>query len=233
MSGTDNDPECQKGMFDQDEDALNLRCFHQKQRFGIDFLYPTQRYADALSKATLEDGHVNPLFCATPSADGKSCTGTQRNATQILIAGIVGVPWQLLANDPKDLKKGYKVASALPWDAIAGDVDNYVDPTDPFMVPSIDPRTGTSSIAGEATKPSSSAANASPVNGHEWGRPGSQRPAVRLRLRAARLRRTARTATHPATALRASTGTTLCARLPTAPTARRSTRPRPTRRRAS
>jgi len=168
MPGNEGDPECQKGSFYENEDPLNLRCFHQKQRFGIDFLYPTQRYADALSKPVLEDGRVNPLFCSTPGADGKSCTGPQRNSTQIVIAGIVGVPWQLLANDPKDLKKGYKPAAALPWDAIAGDADNYVDPSDPFMVPSIDPRTGTSASTGEAIKPVDSGLNASPVNGHEW-----------------------------------------------------------------
>lgn len=171
MPGHESDPECQKGPFSETEDALNLRCWHQKQRFGIDFLYPTQRYADALSKPVLEDGHVNPLFCSTPSADGKSCTGTQRNSTQVVIAGIVGVPWQLLANDPKDLKKGYKAADALNWAAIAGDSDSYVDPTDPFMIPSVEPRTGTSTIAGEATKPPSSPVGASPLNGHEWDVP--------------------------------------------------------------
>ena len=33
------------------QDPANLRCWDQKQRFGFDFLYPTARYVNALSKA--------------------------------------------------------------------------------------------------------------------------------------------------------------------------------------
>ena len=35
-------------------DALNLRCYEQKRRIGIDFLYPVRRYIDALNE---------PRFC--------------------------------------------------------------------------------------------------------------------------------------------------------------------------
>ncbi len=171
MVEPDSDPECQKGSLTMDEDSLNLRCIHQKKRFGIDFLYPTQRYANALSKTTLPDGTVNPLFCSAPSADGKSCTAKMRDPSQVILAGIVGVPWQLLANDPKDPSKGYKAASQLPWDAIAGDADTYVEPTDPFMVQSVEPRAGTSSVAGESTAPPTSGVNACSINGHEWSIP--------------------------------------------------------------
>src|SRR6185436_9405984 len=34
-------------------DASNLRCFEQKRRFGVDFLYPTERYVNALTQLRL------------------------------------------------------------------------------------------------------------------------------------------------------------------------------------
>jgi hypothetical protein len=81
----------------------------------------------------------------------------------------VGVPWQYIARDPNDPKKGYKPAMELAWDAIAGDPDNYVDATDPLMVQSIDPRTGTSPITGAPlAPPSSTLPSANKSNGHEW-----------------------------------------------------------------
>ncbi|HKO93685.1 MAG TPA: hypothetical protein VJU61_21175, partial [Polyangiaceae bacterium] len=79
-------------------DGQNLRCFEQKRRFGIDFLYPTQRYVNALTQAELcwsaddlsledcdeADLFPNPLFAGGRSAD------------RVLLAGIVGVPRQAL-----------------------------------------------------------------------------------------------------------------------------------------
>src|SRR5690606_26884337 len=34
-------------------DQLNVRCFKQKERFGLDFLYPVERYANALTMRTI------------------------------------------------------------------------------------------------------------------------------------------------------------------------------------
>jgi hypothetical protein len=79
-------------------DGQNLRCFEQKRRFGVDFLYPTRRYVNALAQAELcwsaddlsldgcdeSDILPNPLF-----ASGRS-------PARVLLAGIVGVPWQAL-----------------------------------------------------------------------------------------------------------------------------------------
>ena len=35
------------------------RCWQQKRRFGIDFLYPVDRYVDALTKTTVADREGN------------------------------------------------------------------------------------------------------------------------------------------------------------------------------
>jgi hypothetical protein len=53
------DPECQRAgdALPAVEDALNLRCYQQKRRFGFDLLYPIERYVNGL----------------TPIATGTSC----------------------------------------------------------------------------------------------------------------------------------------------------------------
>src|SRR5690606_4754465 len=55
------------------EDPLHLRCVDQKRRFGRDYLFPVQRYVDALTDPSLvdEDGveFENPLFAAGRSPD--------------------------------------------------------------------------------------------------------------------------------------------------------------------
>jgi len=63
-----NDPACSDGWTDE-QDPLNLRCFHNRQRFGIDFLYPIERYTIALSNAQIPDPH------AGNGADGTNLDG--------------------------------------------------------------------------------------------------------------------------------------------------------------
>lgn len=99
-------PECKEcytgaeGCIDLDEerDAPNLRCWDQKRRFGVDMLYPIQRYVDGLRSKTIltRSGQTvpNPLFAGGRSPDS------------VLFAGIVGVPWQDIARDPKDPSQG-------------------------------------------------------------------------------------------------------------------------------
>lgn len=55
------DPECQKGPWDDVGDHPNLRCWQQKKRFGLEFLYPTRRYVEALSQ---------PRICPNWDANG-------------------------------------------------------------------------------------------------------------------------------------------------------------------
>jgi hypothetical protein len=78
------------------EDRPNVRCFQNKRRFGVDLLYPTQRYVDALSKPTIVDARNgstvdNPLL--------RSSTGQPRDPGLVFFAGIIGVPWQDVATD--------------------------------------------------------------------------------------------------------------------------------------
>lgn len=158
-------------------DDINLRCFDQKRRFGIDFLYPIDRYIGALteSSVTNHNGEVvpNPIFSDLNPQDELS---TVRNANLVLFAGVVGVPWQDIAKNPSDLKQGFKTAGELTqpnangktvWDIILGNPQENVPPLDPFMIESYQPRSGQNPITGTAiTAPNSE--NDNPINGHEY-----------------------------------------------------------------
>ncbi len=176
-----NDSECQKtnGTYtDADhEEELNLRCFHQRQRFGIDFLYPAQRYVDGMKNSQVPDrtGAMvqNPLF-----ADLQGTGKAARDVSLVFWAGVVGVPWQDIAKTdgnggPPDLKLGYKSAEDIGkegiWDVILGTPERFIDPTDPLMIESIEPRQGHSPIVNaDLVQPADGSTNSNPVNGHEW-----------------------------------------------------------------
>jgi hypothetical protein len=161
-TGCPEDPACD-GSLGHADDPPGLRCFQQKRRFGIDFLYPVQRYINALTQPTLvptardlagspgDPGVANPIF--SNLGGGNEPT---RGPSLVFLAGIVGVPWQLVANDPDDPLQGYKPATALDWGAILGDPEAYVPPGDAHMIESIDPRPGL---------PTSG--NGDPVHGHD------------------------------------------------------------------
>ena len=42
----------------------------------------------------------------------------QRDPSLVFFAGIVGVPWQDIANNPSDLTQGYKTAAQLQRDGV-------------------------------------------------------------------------------------------------------------------
>jgi hypothetical protein len=94
---SEDDSTCAQGnMLNVLDDSMNLRCYRQKQRFGIDLLYPVSRYTQGLTSQLIEprmDGNSvqNPLY--TPGADGTPA----RDPSMVYLAGIVGVPWQDLA----------------------------------------------------------------------------------------------------------------------------------------
>jgi len=127
------------------EDSLNMRCYHQAQRFGVDLLYPVERYVSAITRPTLRprlDGPElpNPLFAAGPNG------APGRAAGQVVLAGIVGVPWQDVATQESwggaglELLSAEKLQNEGRWDVIVGDPAAGVDPIDPLMIESIDPR---------------------------------------------------------------------------------------------
>ena len=152
------------------EDDINLRCFDQKRRFGIDFLYGIDRYQLALSSKSIPNRAgmmvANPIFSDLNPNDEDSSI---RDKGLVFIAGIVGVPWQDIARDSSDLKKGFKNAEEMSvkdangvstWDTVLGDPANYVAPKDPHMIESIQPRMG---LPGPT-----SPAGTDPINGHEY-----------------------------------------------------------------
>jgi hypothetical protein len=167
------DPAC-AGNPPAQPDPPNLRCFEQKRRFGVEFLYPIERYVAGLTNAEVWNGNgfaPNPLY-----ASG----GAGRDRSIVFLAGIVGVPWQdiatsLDANDqplpPGQLR--YLPANELTWDTILGSpqASPPVPPLDPLMVESIAPRLGTSPVTAESLQPPSAGYLANTINGHEWANP--------------------------------------------------------------
>ncbi|MBW2524053.1 MAG: hypothetical protein JRI23_07755 [Deltaproteobacteria bacterium] len=187
--------ECE-GSHDVLSDAINLRCFNQKQRFGIDFLQPIDRYVTGLTAAQVSDrdGNVvgNPIFTDLKPDDDIS---NVRDPGLVFVAGIVGVPWQDIArkNDQgqPDLLQGvsadgetlggFQSGTELiqngTWNMILGDPTCYVTdpdnclPDDPLMIESVEPRTGTHPITGDPIAAPTAGYMANSINGHEWSAP--------------------------------------------------------------
>jgi hypothetical protein len=176
-------------------DRANARCFQNKRRFGLDLLYPTSRYVDGLSKSTIVDSQTgqqaaNPLLLG---ADLDPALRLTRLPNLVFFAGIVGVPWQDIATeatreDPASL--AYMDARQLDadnrWAVILGDPGlpynarecavaeppdacsrAPIPPSDPFMIESINPRTGVNPITGENIVPLGGS-GWSDINGHEY-----------------------------------------------------------------
>jgi hypothetical protein len=170
-----DDPGCQTTRLSAAADPPNLRCFEQKRRFGIDLLYPTSRYVDALKSHSIENraGQTvpNPIFTSTPGSGVPP-----RDDDLVFLAGIVGVPWQDLATSdsltsPTELTylTAEQLTEADRWITILGDPENGVPAADPLMHESVAPRTGTNPITGAPlVDPSSTDPRANPINGHEY-----------------------------------------------------------------
>ena len=152
------------------EDPINLRCFDQKRRFGIDFLYSIERYTNALRERTVAnrqgDMVANPLFSDLNPNDDDAAI---RNKSLVFLTGIVGVPWQDLARDPANPSKGNLRAEEMlavdatgstAWDKILGDPAQHTAPKDPRMIESVTPRAG---LPGPGSAP-----KADPITGHEY-----------------------------------------------------------------
>jgi hypothetical protein len=178
QTGCPPDPNC-NGSLDAKTDDVNLRCWEQKRRFGIDFLYPIDRYVAGLTQPVVPDqqGNMvpNPIFSVLNPQAG---TGV-RDPSLVYLAALVGVPWQDVARDPHDLTKGYKSwdqrnvtdsSGHTTWDYILGDPVNYVKPLDPHMIESWSPRQGTNPITGDTLAPPSMQPGPGPdtINGHEY-----------------------------------------------------------------
>jgi hypothetical protein len=175
-----SDPACavDEGTFASDtpENRSNMRCFENQRRFGYDFLYPISRYVDGLTKLEVprrSDGKMvpNPLFTPAP---GKP----RRAADLVYLAGIVGVPWQDIADDASQNGPGLRYLTAAEltannrWEVIVGDRSKNQRPTDPFMQESMAPRSGINPVTKVAITPETSPdPRANPINGHEQANP--------------------------------------------------------------
>lgn len=156
--------QCPGNFFDASgpESDANTRCADQKRRFGVDFLYPTERYVNAFSRPLInprrldlstdgENDVANPLFAGNRGSD------------LVFVAGIAGVPWQLIsrkndAGEP-DLALGFQTYDEL----VANDIWKQLLPEsatdvadDPHMIESITPRAGLSETL-----------DSDPINGNE------------------------------------------------------------------
>lgn len=166
-------------------DGSNLRCFNQKQRFGIDFLYPTQRYVNALREpqlcpksrtnspaaCTAAELVANPLYSANRVNGQAGNAGMGRdNPGDVFLIGILGVPWQNLSTstDPA-VPLRYKPAvgtaaeAGINWDWLLADSPAR----DPLMRESVLPRQGTTPALDVALSPPGAPLLANPINGHE------------------------------------------------------------------
>lgn len=153
QDGCPVDPTCtgadgQLAYLNEIEDNINLRCFDQKRRFGIDFLQPVDRYINALQQPTIANraGELvpNPIFSNLNPASGN---GQVRDSGLVFMATISGVPWQEIARNSTDLSQGFKNATEMAqdgtWNAVLGNGTNA--PTSPYMIESMQPRAGITS----------------------------------------------------------------------------------------
>lgn len=166
------DPTCSDPYLTEAEDDYGLRCYDQKRRFGVNFLYPTDRYVKAFSETTITDRHGNvvdnPLF---PKANREMGIPYPRTPDMVFLAGIVGVPWQDIARSPQDVSQGFKTTGEMEgdgtWNIILGDPAQGKPPSDPLMQESTTARTGVNPITGESTDTTPSTPLGNSINGHE------------------------------------------------------------------
>ena len=170
------DPACAQGnSLAAEDDDLNLRCWQQKRRFGFDLLYPIGRYVDGLTRQTVIQRSTGQP-AANPIFDGR-----MRHPSQAILTGIVGVPWQDVADSASLDGPGLTLLTSAQlkkegrWDVMIGDPDASppVRATDAFMMETTIDRGILSSIhenplTHDVIVPSSSMdPRANSINGHE------------------------------------------------------------------
>jgi len=175
-------PECD-GALPPLDDQINVRCWEQKRRFGIDFMWPIGRYVTGLTATVVQDrdGNLvpNPLFIDPNGRDN----------TMVRLVGIVGVPWQDIARQDSSgnpdllagldgdghavggLRSAAELLAGGIWPIILGEPDQWINATDPLMIESQNPRSGTNPITGDAIAPPGAASFQNPINGHEYSIP--------------------------------------------------------------
>ena len=184
------DSECARGTFTLAEDHPNLRCYQQRRRFGFDLLHPVSRYVQGLTQPGIYnvrkpvdingDGRYdsadtvpNPLLV---SKDGK-----RRDRSLVFLAGIIGVPWQDIADeeswgDPRRLRylRYDEMVNNGRWDWILS--ANGAPPKDALMYETNFDRTTIANLpqahpagaqVGGSLASAATTTLTNPINGHE------------------------------------------------------------------
>lgn len=130
---------CEGAAVADPQEAFNIRCFNQKQRFGVDFLRNTKIYSQGFTGLQVGnragDPVANPLVTA------------ERGKEKVFVVGIVGVPWQSTASEetlasPNDLD--LRREDQTDWAMFLGG-----NPTDAFNKESFAVRTGGNPFTAE------------------------------------------------------------------------------------
>lgn len=191
-----NDPNCSilNGYYGANEDDLNVRFHHMKQRFGVDPRFPIRRYAHGLSSAKVpsRDGEHKPISVVRPGdpmpllsqvTNDDKYVGTQDCDNPLFSKDLPTDPNADLCHltpgpRSRDLVV-FGVITGVPstllaapslgpteWTAILGKDPLHYDESgiDPHMVQSITPRSG---LPGP-----SSANDADPIHGRDWDTAG-------------------------------------------------------------
>jgi hypothetical protein len=174
--------------WDAPNDSLNLRCYNQHKRFGFDLLYETARYVNGLTQTTLPLQSNPSVSVTNPLFDSTGTDKAPRDPSLVFLAGIVGVPWQDIADDASLTGAGLNYLTAAEllakdrWSALLGTPQGAmpggppIPPSDPFMVESIAPRSGMNTIAMPAVSIAPATSNnphANVINGHEQNVPNN------------------------------------------------------------
>ena len=184
------------------EDPVSLRCVDQRRRFGASFLYPKQRYVDALTHGLLVDADSGEMVPNPLLRGAGKYQGTARPSGKVFFHGLVGVPWQDVATNASlsdtyvmqylsaaELQqRGWESSSANRWQLMMGEPGEPgsspqcqesdapancgvapIDPLDPFMIKSVQPRPQESNpLTGDViASPESVTARENAINGHE------------------------------------------------------------------
>jgi hypothetical protein len=187
-------PSTAAGYLDPSDDAVNVRFFHQKQRFGIFSGYPISRYVMGLTSLHVPDRNhevdgngnyvgdqaqyancVNPIFATNlpTQTTQELCALTPGPRTPDLVyyAAIAGVPHQLLQAMPGDpeCNNGQAAADCPQKDQLAPADWLAITGTDPenYNFTGADPHMLESETPRTQCLPTGSN-TCDPINGREW-----------------------------------------------------------------
>ncbi len=193
----DDPPLGTQGYLDPSDDAIDVRFFHQKQRFGVYAGYPSTRYVTGLTSAAVPDRDhevdangnyvgdqpaeqncVNPIFATNlptdPTGDLCHLTRGPRTPDLVYYAVIGGVPHQLLQAAPGDPECPRGTAAAdCPQKALLSEVDwQTITGRDPenydFTGVDFHMLESEAPRPGAICLPGQSVDTCDPINGREW-----------------------------------------------------------------